>query len=213
MLEKAVVFIVRLRRIYNMLLIIGLGNPGGEYKDSRHNVGFMVVDKLSRELGVETGVWQEQEKFKAVICKIGEILLVKPITFMNSSGFAVTALLQFYKLKPEDVWVIHDDIDLPLGKIRIREKGGTAGHRGVESIMEHLKTDAFIRFRIGVGRKSDRFGHFADKIVKHRTIISFVLSRFTASEAGELKRLIKRGTEAVRIALDDGIDKAMNRFN
>lgn len=211
-----------------MKLIVGLGNPGGEYKDTRHNIGFMVVEKLAKELGTSAGVWEEKEKFKSAVAKVGEVLLVKPVIFMNNSGIAVSSIVNFYKLKPEDVWVIHDDIDLPLGKIRIRTGGGSAGHNGVESIIKEIGSDAFIRFRMGIGR-GKLFGHVSkdseeeqgnkekripdQKRMYHRSIVDFVLSRFSRGEAGELKHLIKNGSEAVSIALSDGIDRAMNRFN
>jgi PTH1 family peptidyl-tRNA hydrolase len=112
--------------------------------------------------------------------------------------------MNFYKLTPADVWVVHDDIDLPIGKIKIREKGGSAGHHGIESVIKELGTDEFIRFRLGIGRSNDR---------NDRSVISFVLSRFRQSEAGSFKHLIKHGAEAVQMALLKGIDKAMNRFN
>lgn len=185
-----------------MKLIVGLGNPGPEYRDTRHNIGFMVVEKLSKELGAGVPpAWQKDDKKNVLTARIGEVLLVKPQTFMNKSGFAVKALVNFYKLTPADVWVIHDDIDLSLGKIKIREKGGSAGHNGVTSIIEQLATDAFVRFRLGIGKGLDR------------SVISFVLSRFRQSEAGSFKHLIKHGTEAVQMAILKGIDKAMNRFN
>jgi PTH1 family peptidyl-tRNA hydrolase len=212
-----------------MQLIIGLGNPGGEYKDTRHNIGFMVVEKLAKELGKETAVWEEKEKFKSAIAKAGDVLLVKPIIFMNNSGLAVASIVNFYKLMPSDVWVVHDDIDLPLGKIRIRTGGGSAGHNGIDSIIKELKSDAFVRFRMGIGR-GKLFGHVArdrgeethvhkdqriylDKRMYHRSVVDFVLSHFTQGEAGALKHLIRHGSEAVRIALTEGIDKAMGRFN
>lgn len=213
-----------------MKLIIGLGNPGGEYKDTRHNIGFMVVEKLAKELGTEAPIWEEKEKFKSVVARIGDILLVKPIIFMNNSGLAVTSIVNFYKLKPDNVWVIHDDIDLPLGKIRIRTGGGSAGHNGVESIIKELKSDVFVRFRMGIGR-GKLFGHiskdardvdehfhkekraFSQNRMYHQSVVDFVLSRFSQGEAGSLKHLIKNGSEAVRIALSEGIDRAMTRFN
>lgn len=210
-----------------MKIIIGLGNPGGEYKDTRHNIGFMVVEKLEKELGKDTTVWEEKDKFKSVVAKIGDLLLVKPIIFMNNSGIAVSAIVQFYKLKQEDVIVIHDDIDLPLGKIRIRMGGGSAGHNGVDSIIKELKTDQFLRIRLGIGR-GKQFGHiskdteeegnkekrmFLDKRLFHRSVVDFVLSRFTQSEAGTLKHMIKNGAEAVKFVLDHGVEKAMTRFN
>jgi PTH1 family peptidyl-tRNA hydrolase len=212
-----------------MKLIIGLGNPGGEYKDTRHNIGFMVVEKLAKELGKDTVVWEEKEKFKSVVAKVGDVLLVKPIIFMNNSGLAVSAMVHFYKLTMSDIWVIHDDIDLPLGKIRIRTGGGSAGHNGVDSIIHELKNDAFVRFRMGIGRGKlfgrlskgfdpEEQGHkekrmYGEKRSYHQSIVDFVLSRFTQSEAGSLKHLIKNGSEAVRIALTEGVDKAMVRFN
>lgn len=188
-----------------MKLIVGLGNPGAQYANTRHNIGFMVVDKLEKELaqGVPPA-WQKDEKKNVLTAKIGEVLLVKPQTFMNKSGFAVRALVDFYKLTPADVWVIHDDIDLSLGKIKIREKGSSAGHNGVESIIKELGTDAFVRFRLGIGKGVD---------MHDRSVISFVLSRFRQSEAGTFKHLIQHGTEAVQMAILKGLDRAMNRFN
>ena len=208
-----------------MKLIVGLGNPGSEYQDTRHNIGFMVIEKLAKELSREQMSWKEEEKFKALIAKIGDVILVKPITFMNSSGLAVSTIMNFYKCIPSDVWIVHDDIDLPLGKIRIREKGGSAGHRGVESVIMELKTDQFVRFRLGIGRgKLFSTGDSDTSHIekgnagraqhgRHKWDISFVLSRFTRGEAGTLKHLIKNGTEAVRIALTEGTDRAMDRFN
>lgn len=208
-----------------MRLIVGLGNPGGEYKDTRHNIGFMVVDKLAKELGSGGIVWQEEEKFKSTVAKFGDVLLVKPVIFMNNSGIAVSSVMRFYKCEPSDVWVVHDDIDLPLGKIRIRSGGGSAGHNGIESIIKELGTDQFTRFRLGIGRGKlfgkgreegeggEKRERSQDKRLYHRSVVSFVLSHFSQGEAGALKHLIKNGTEAVEIALDKGIEKAMNRFN
>jgi len=207
-----------------MKIIVGLGNPGSEYQDTRHNIGFMTIDKLAKELTPESVSWKEEAKFNAMTTKIGEVILVKPIMFMNSSGVAVSAIMHYYKLTPNDVWVIHDDMDLPIGKIRIRQKGSSAGHRGVDSIISELKTNAFVRFRLGIGRgklfsKGDtdtpaiEKGNAGKAHQRHQWDISFVLSRFTQGEAGTLKHLIKNGTEAVRIALSEGIDKAMTRFN
>ncbi len=130
-----------------MKLIVGLGNPGKDYEDTRHNIGFMVVDKLAREIGRDTLVWNQDDKRSAFVAKVGELVIAKPVTFMNNSGVAVKKLADFYKIDPVDVWVIHDDLDLPIGKIRIRNQGGTAGHNGVESIITHLGTDKFLRFR------------------------------------------------------------------
>lgn len=196
-----------------MKLIIGLGNPGEKYKDTRHNVGFSVVEKLAHELGSAKLSWENMEKCKALIAKTGDIILAKPQTFMNTSGISVASLVSYFHLAPADVWVIHDDLDLPLGKIRIRTGGASAGHHGVDSMIRELKTDAFTRFRIGIGRGKENLVKTADQHLKRHGVIDFVLSRFTQHEAGELKHLVKNGAIAVRVALDEGIDRAINRFN
>lgn len=194
-----------------MKLIVGLGNPGEKYEDTRHNIGFMVVDKLAHELGNEDISWQTQGD--ALVAKAGEVVLVKPQTFMNDSGKAVSRIAKYYRISSGDVWVVHDDLDLPLGKIRIRTGGGTAGHHGIESVIQHLHSDGFVRFRLGIGRGMEAKEKNAKKNFHRRFVIDYVLSRFTRSEAGDLKHMVKRGTEAVRIALFDGVDRAMNRFN
>jgi peptidyl-tRNA hydrolase, PTH1 family len=196
-----------------MKAIIGLGNPGKEYEDTRHNIGFMVIEKLAKELSATSVSWELNKKINALVCTVGGVLLVKPQTFMNASGETASKLMSYYKIEPSDIWVIHDDLDLPLGKIRIREKGAAAGHNGMDSIMKSLQTDTIVRFRLGIGRGKEDMSNPSDHQIKHRSIISFVLSRFTQNEAGEMRKLVKHGVEAIRIALIDGIDKAMNRFN
>lgn len=197
-----------------MKIIVGLGNPGEKYDDTRHNIGFMVVEKLALELGVgKTDGWQKNKTLAAETIKFSDVVLVKPQTFVNGSGVAVSKVIQFYKANAEDVWVIHDDLDLPMGKIRIRVGGGTAGHNGVESIIASIKTDKFVRFRLGIGRGKAGAEGRTEKKMHQSTVIRFVLSRFGRSEAGELKHLVKRGMEAVRMGLFDGLDRAMNRFN
>lgn len=196
-----------------MKLIVGLGNPGPEYESTRHNIGFMVVERLDRELATTPISWQEQKNTKSLTTRIGDVILAKPLTFMNNSGVAVGALLHYYKLSAGDLWVIHDDIDLPLGKIRIRESGGTGGHHGIESIVVALKTDVFVRFRLGIGRGRAGAASERDKNLHHRSVIQFVLSRFNRHEAGDLKNLVKHGVNAVQMALLDGLDKAQNRYH
>lgn len=196
-----------------MKVIVGLGNPGPEYQDTRHNIGFMVVDKLAKELGTNAAVFSPDKKFQAEIAKIGEVILVKPLTFVNRSGEAVKNILDYFKLSTDDLWLIHDDIDLPLGKIRIRQRGASGGHNGVDSVISAIGSDVFVRFRLGIGRGKESTGANTDRNLKHRTVISFVLSRFRVNEAGAMKHLVKNAAEAVRFALSDGIDKAMNRFN
>lgn len=196
-----------------MKLIVGLGNPGGQYEDTRHNIGFMVVEKLGRELSATPISWQENKDTKSLTTRIGDVMLAKPLTFMNNSGLAVGGLLRYYHLDSGDLWVIHDDIDLPLGKIRIRQSGGTGGHHGIESIITAVKGDSFVRFRLGIGRGKEVVAGTQDKNLHHRAVIDFVLSRFRQSEAGSLKHLVKNGTDAVRTALIEGLDKAMMRFH
>lgn len=196
-----------------MKIIVGLGNPGEKYQDTRHNIGFMVLDKLAQDLGDNDTTWQQDEKRDALYVKVGGVLLVKPQTFMNASGKSVAALMKYYKCDPADVWVVHDDMDLPIGKIRIREQGASGGHNGVDSIITALATDEFVRFRLGIGRgKNDTVKH-TDRQLRHRSVINFVLSHFTDHEAGEMRKLVKYGVEAIKISLLDGLDVAMNRFN
>jgi PTH1 family peptidyl-tRNA hydrolase len=195
-----------------MTIIVGLGNPGDQYKDTKHNIGYMVLAKLSHELGTGA-LFSHEKKFDADIVRIADTILVLPTTFMNASGVAVRKIMAFYTLTPKDVWVIHDDMDLPMGKIRIRLGGSSAGHHGVDSLIKELGTDSFLRFRLGIGRGKENTGVNADRHIHRRTVISFVLSRFTQHDAGKLKVLVKHGADAVRIALTEGTDKAMGRYN
>jgi PTH1 family peptidyl-tRNA hydrolase len=188
-----------------MILIVGLGNPGEKYARTRHNLGFVVVDTLLQELmPVEKTVWKEDKKSNGLIVKIDDLILIKPQTMMNASGFAVSKLANFYKIKPEDIWIVHDDVDILLGRIKIRQGGAAAGHHGVESIIEHLGTDDFVRFRLGIGHP----GRGAEGNVE-----AYVLREFDINEAGEVKLTIKKAVEAIQTALEKGLEKAMNRFN
>ncbi len=196
-----------------MKLIVGLGNPGDKYKDTRHNVGFDVVEKLAHELGSTKTSWEFQPKHNATIAKIGDVILVEPQTFMNDSGKAVRSLVSYYKLSADDVWVIHDDLDLPMGKIRIRVGGASAGHHGIDSIIKELGSDTFLRFRLGIGSGKENIGAHGDRKLRRSKVIDFVLSRFHSDEVGTLKHLIKHSEEAVRFALQEGIERAMNKFN
>lgn len=199
-----------------MKLIVGLGNPGDKYQYTRHNIGFMSVEKFIKDRlpsAVTKNAWKDEEKFSGKICKLEDCIVVKPQTYMNRSGISVLSLVNFYKINLEDIWVVHDDIDLPLGKIRIRKGGGSAGHNGIESIIANLHSPDFVRFRLGIGRgKLDR-EHTADHNLHRREVEKYVLSLFRDSEASDVKHLIKSAVEAFEIALKDGIEKAMNRFN
>jgi len=151
-----------------MILIVGLGNPGKKYEKTRHNVGFRVVDELAKQ-------------------KTREFIIAKPQTFMNNSGKAIKALLNFYKTEPENLWVIHDDIDLPLGKFKISKARGSAGHKGVESIIKELKTKDFWRIRIGICPKTG----------KPKQVEKLVLQNFTKEEEKTLKEVIKTVIEKI----------------
>ena len=196
-----------------MKLIVGLGNPGTEYQNTRHNAGFMTVDKISRDISINPINWQKNSQSKSLVAKTADIILAKPQTYVNKSGFAVKAMADFYKLEPDDIWVIYDDIDLPPGKIRIRAGGSSGGHNGVESVIKSLKTDKFIRFRLGIGRGKDSIAGSFENEKRRHNVISFVLSKFKTHEERELQDLISSGAKAIRFALKEGIDRAMNRFN
>lgn len=196
-----------------MKLIVGLGNPGQEYIQTRHNIGFMAVEKLLKDLAsVGDSAWRRQEKDKMEIAKVGKVILVKPQTFMNACGFVVAKAVNFYHVKPSEIWVVHDDLDLPLGKIKIRQGGGTAGHHGLESIVQQLGTTDFVRFRLGVGRPK---GHDKwEKLnVKRHQIEKYVLSDFTQEEEKAVRELIKKANQVIKFALEDGLEAVMNRFN
>ena len=189
-----------------MILIVGLGNPEEKYLKTRHNLGFMVLDQLARKMfSLPRNAWKEEKKFSSLVAEIsGRILLVKPLTFMNASGLAAGKLASFYKIASGDIWVFHDDVDIPLGKIKIRFGGAAAGHHGVESIIEQLGTDQFWRFRLGIGHP----GRGSDQQVER-----YVLRDFDINEKTEVKKIIKKATVAVKVALEESLEAAMNRFN
>lgn len=172
-----------------MKLIIGLGNPGQEYEKSRHNAGFAGVEALAAGAS-----WQREKKLFAEVAKNGEILWAKPTTFMNNSGQAAAALLAYYTLKPADLWVIHDDLDLMLGRAQIRRGGDTAGHHGLESIVERLKTANFGRVRLGIRGQELRQFHAERGIDTNE----FVMGQLTDAEMRVLARVIEVVTASFR---------------
>lgn len=174
----------------NMILITGLGNPGREYSNTKHNVGFKIVDSVGKKLDFP-------DFSQRGISKKGEVILLKPQTFMNKSGTAVKRAVKFYKTK--EVWVIHDDNDINIGDIKICKNRGHAGHNGVKSVIDELKTKEFVRFRIG--------------IKTNKKAKDTVLKPFSFTEKIKIKRGIKLGTEAILYALDNGIDKTMIKYN
>lgn len=186
-----------------MKIFVGLGNPTPEYAATKHNVGFMLADRLADKLSAEN--WRE--RFNALVAETfldGEkILLVKPLTFMNLSGEAVAPIMNFYKLDAANLTVAHDDMDLPLGMIRLRPKGSGGGHHGIESIIQHLGgTQNFPRVRIGVGRPPENW-----------TVNHHVLSPFTADDAKIISAALDELVPAVICIFQEGIDAAMNKFN
>ena len=186
-----------------MKLIVGLGNPGSEYRDTRHNVGFKVADALAERWRVAD---QWREKFDALQVKTiaGEepVILAKPLTFMNLSGQSVTAIAGFYKIEPADIFVVTDDVALPLGRLRARRDGGAGGHNGLKSIIQSLATQAFPRMRVGVGRGDDR-----------RDLADHVLGRFEADERDTVSAAVLRAADATEMFLSEGIERVMNAFN
>ena len=184
-------------------LVVGLGNPGGQYENTRHNVGFMVADELG-----ERGSFPIQRlKFHALTntAVIGGqgVLVMKPTTYMNLSGEAVGEAARFYKLPADHVLVISDDVDLPVGKLRIRKGGSAGGHNGLKSIIQHLGTDQFPRLKVGVGGKPHPDYDMAD----------WVLGKLQGEDKKVMDEAVKRAADAVECLLKDGPDKAMNRFN
>ena len=182
-----------------MKAIVGLGNPGTEYSGTRHNVGFDVVDELARRWVVTLKKWKATADLAVVNDR--EVLLVEPRTFMNESGLAVSAVMAFYKIQPADVLVIVDEVQLPLGKLRLRRSGSAGGHNGLKSVIAHVGQE-FPRLRIGVER-----GH-PDVALHHR-----VLSKFPLSEREVVRRAVTLAADAAETFVSDGLQVAMNRFN
>lgn len=180
-------------------LIIGLGNPGRQYEGTRHNVGFMLMDKLAAAEGV---VFQNVPKWQTHVAKLPcGTMLIKPQTFMNLSGRAVQQVMSFFKMEKERILVVYDDVALPLGSMRFREKGSAGGHNGIKSIIQHLGGDDFVRLKLGIGgtERGEMVGH--------------VLGKFSLEEAGEVENMLATACEAVQIARSQGVSLASNRYN
>lgn len=185
-----------------MKLVMGLGNPGEQYQSHRHNVGYMMLDKLARRLNVELDIKKKKTVFgKKKQGKI-EYLLLKPLTFMNLSGEAALYMASFMKILPEDIIVIYDDMDLPIGTFKISVGGSHGGHNGVRSIEDSLKSTNFTRIRVGIGRPPDNMD-----------VSDFVLSPFTKQERQKIKLITDDIIEASRVALFETPTIAMNKFN
>lgn len=188
-------------------MIVGLGNPGPEYARSRHNVGFQVVELFAERHRLKFDKVQKQARIVSGQVMLpddwnGRVLLAKPLTFMNASGEAVGALAKFYKIVPADVLVVFDDLDLPIGRLRLRPDGGSSGQKGVKSIIQHLGTEAFPRLRVGIGRPPGQMDP-AD----------YVLQLFSSAQEDEMVFVRTKAVEAIEVWLAQGIDAAMNQFN
>jgi len=183
-------------------LLVGLGNPGREYRENRHNAGFMVIDKLCKETGISLSRMQSKALVGVGTIEGKRVVLAKPQTFMNLSGQAVGGLVRFYKIPLEQVLVIYDDLDLPFGTIRLRPGGGAGGQKGVASVIQHLGTQDFARIRVGIGRPPGQ-----------RAASGYVLQDFSASEQKILDEILDRAAAAARVFVAEGLDIAMNQYN
>lgn len=186
----------------SLRMIVGLGNPGREYERHRHNVGFQCLDLLASKHGLSF----DERRNKAALARgviLGRrVILVRPLTFMNAAGTAVAPVARFFKVLPSDLLVVYDDLDLPLGRIRVRPEGGSGGHNGMKSIIQHLGTQAFPRVRVGIGRPPGRMDP-AD----------YVLQDFTPEQEEVMAEVRDRVVEAIECWLQNGVVEAMNAFN
>lgn len=186
-----------------MKLVAGLGNPGPRHQETRHNVGFMVIDELARRWN--TDVSRFDPGFEGLVgeAQVGgqTVRLLKPMTYMNLSGRSVAAVVRFYKLAPDELLVVSDDLDLPLGVLRMRASGSAGGQKGLADVIRHMGTEEFPRLRVGIGR-SERLD-----------AVDYVLSRFAAAELDVLRESLARAADAVACWVSEGVSAAMNRFN
>lgn len=179
-------------------IIVGLGNPGREYAETRHNVGFMVLDLLAAHFGAE---WKTDKARKAELAAGPGVLLVKPQTFMNSSGESVGPLMRYYKWEPEQVFVVYDDISFPVGAMRLRAGGSAGGHNGMKSLIAHLGTEKFPRLRVGISAPGQK------------QMVSHVLGKFAPDERPLLQDALARAAAATLMTLTQGFEAAANQFN
>ncbi len=183
-------------------LIVGLGNPGETYRDTRHNIGFMVLDEIARRLGT---AFREEKRWTGLVAKYTGGHLLKPLTFMNDSGRSVQSVGHFYKTTPMQTLVVHDDVDLPLGRMRFRSSGSPGGHNGIRSLIAAFGTQEFPRLKVGIAPADGR--PTGERMVGH------VLGKFSPEEQPALHTVIQRAADAVLSAVERGLDSAMNVFN
>ena len=186
-----------------MIVIVGLGNPTDKYKGTRHNVGFMAIDKIADEYGIDVSVYKHKSLCGKGIIAGEKVLLMKPQTFMNNSGEAIRDAMNFYKFNPEDeLIIIYDDISLAVGRLRLRSKGSAGGHNGIKSVIAHSGTEKFKRIRVGVGEKPVKMD-----------LVDYVLGNFTPSEKKIIEEGIDSVVDAVKIIIEKDINVAMNVYN
>lgn len=197
-----------------MKLIVGLGNPGKQYEKTRHNVGFMVLDQFLKDFEqIKQTTWDNNVKLKSDIVRtewqprhgeLQSIILAKPKTFMNNSGMAVRLIMDFYKITGDNIWVIHDDVDFPVGSMRIRFGGASAGHRGIMSIIDSISSDKFWRFRMGIGRPGES---------QHSGVEHYVLDTFSGQDHAKVREMLKHASKAIMMGLEQDLNASMNKFN
>jgi PTH1 family peptidyl-tRNA hydrolase len=186
----------------SQFIIVGLGNPGREFRETRHNIGFMLLNRLAERLGIEFSRMESKSLVTKGDYRGHRLILAKPMTYMNLSGQAVSSLVRFYKITLENLLVAYDDVDLPLGTLRLRPAGGAGGHKGLQSIIQQLGTPDFPRLRLGIGRPPGK-----------KSAASYVLKDFSADENEFLPVILDRGVDAALTYVTDGIDIAMNNYN
>ena len=179
-------------------LIVGLGNPGRDYAETRHNAGFMVLDRLARRWGAE---WKQDKAHKGLLAAGPGVLLIKPQTFMNNSGECVGPIMRYYKYAPEQVLCVYDDTDLPMGSLRLRQAGSSGGHNGIKSLIAHLGSEKFPRVRVGVGAAGQK------------QMIGHVLGKFAPDERPAMDTCLDKAADAVETLLKEGFEAAANKFN
>ena len=188
-----------------MKIVVGLGNPGSKYEFTRHNIGFRIVDSLARDMGTE---FKKVKSYYSLISRgtinNHKVMLVKPQTFMNLSGRAVSRVVSYYKISLQDLLIVYDDLNLESGQVRIRKKGSAGGHKGIESIMQYLNSEDIPRLRIGISNPSVNFNF---------DCVSYVLSNFNNDEKDKIEEVIQLSTEAIKTIIEDGFEKAMRKYN
>lgn len=193
-----------------MVIIVGLGNPNKKYQKTRHNLGFRVLDEFRKKNNFPD--FNFSKKYNAEISEESfndeKVILVKPQTFMNNSGQSIKSLITYYKLKTTDLFIIHDDIDLPFGEMKISKNRGAAGHKGVQSIINETGSKDFLRFRIGIKPVNNE-----QQTINNINVEDFVLQKFNKEEEKILKGVVKKTIEAIDMTLKEGQEKAMNKFN